>query len=361
MYKNKYAVLGAGHGGHCISAYLSLMGYEVSLYDRYTSVIEPIKEKGFIELKGVSLTGNAKIDCITTDIEEAVEGKNIILVVVPANAHEYIAENIAPVLKNGQTVILCPGSTGGVLEFLRVLKEKNCNADIKIAQTNSLFYACRAEEPGIAFIGGVKKVLPIAAYPSSDTKEVMELLKEPYPQLIEEENILVSDFSNLNAIIHPLPVLLNTGWIEATKGDFKYYYDSITPSIGDMIEKLDMERMKVCEALGIKVKTVKESLYQYYGAEGDTLYETVRNVDAYASIKAPGSLKSRLLSEDIPMGLVPMSAFAKMVGVETPIMDLTIELASYLLNIDFKIEGRNLSKLGIENLTKEELLKNYSV
>lgn len=353
--KNKYAVLGAGHGGHCISAYLSLMGYEVSLYDRYANVIEPIKEKEFIELKGVSLNGYAKIDCITTDIEEATEGKNIILVVVPANGHEYIAESLAPILQDGQAVVLCPGSTGGVLEFLRVLKEKDCTAKIKIAQTNSLFYACRSEEPGVAFISGIKKVLPIAAFPSLDTKEVMELLKEPYPQLVEEENILISDFSNLNAIIHPLPVLLNIGWIEATKGGFKYYYDSITPSIGDMIEKMDKERMEICTALGFKVKTVRESLYQYYGAEGKTLYETVRNVDAYASIKAPSNIQTRLLLEDIPNGLVPMSEFGKMLKIKTPVMNIAIELASILLNKDFRREGRNMKKLGIDNLKLEEL------
>lgn len=356
MEKKKFAILGAGHGGQCISAYLNLKGYDVSLYDRYENVINPIKNKGNIELKGVSLNGFAKIECMTTNIEEAVTGRDIIFVVVPANAHEYIAENLAPVLKDGQVVVLCPGSTGGVLEFRRVLKEKQCNASIKLAQTNSLFYACRAEAPGVANIGGIKKVLPISAYPKKDTKEIMELLKEPYPQLVEETNILVSDFSNLNAVIHPIPVLLNTGWIEATKGDFKYYYDSITPSISNMIEKLDAERMEICNALGITVKTIKESLFQYYGASGENLHETVRNVGAYAGIKAPDSLKTRLLLEDIPMGLVPMSEFGKMLNVDTPIMDMVIDLASTLLNIDFRAEGRNLKKLGVENMGKDELL-----
>lgn len=356
MKKEKFAVLGAGHGGQCISSFLSLKGYEVSLYDRYDNVINPLKRKGTIELKGVSLNGCAKIDCITTSIEEAIDGRDIILVVVPAFAHEYIAEKLSLILKDGQVIVLCPGSTGGVLEFKRVLKEKKCNADIKLAQTNSLFYSCRTEAPGVAFISGVKKVLPLSAFPGKDTKEILELLKEPYPQLVEEKNILVSDFSNLNAVIHPIPVLLNAGWIEATKGDFKYYYDSITPSIGKMIEKLDAERLEICKELGITIKTIKESLYEYYGATGEDLYETVKNVKAYSNIKAPDSLQTRLLLEDIPMGLVPMSEFAKMLGVNTPVMNMTIELASYLLNIDFRVEGRNFKKLGLDNMKKQELL-----
>ncbi len=39
MEKTKYAVLGAGNGGQCISAYLTLKGYEVSLYDRFETLL----------------------------------------------------------------------------------------------------------------------------------------------------------------------------------------------------------------------------------------------------------------------------------------------------------------------------------
>jgi opine dehydrogenase len=97
-------------------------------------------------------------------------------------------------------------------------------------------------------------------------------------------------------------------------------------------------------------------LYAYYEAIGESLYETVRNVDAYASIKAPSTLQTRMLLEDIPMGLVPMSELGRMLKVETPIMDMMIGLASYLLQVDFRAEGRNLKRLGIEHMGKEELL-----
>lgn len=358
MEKIKYAVLGAGNGGQCIAAYLKLKGYETSLYDRYEGVIEPIRKKGGIELKGVSLNGFARIDNITTSIKQAVEDADVILVVLPAFAHEYIAENLAPELRDGQAVVLCPGSTGGVLAFNRVLKEKNCTARVKLAETNSLFYAARVEAPGIGVISGIKKIMPLAALPSSDADEIISLLSEPYPQLVKEENILVSDMSNMNAVIHPLPVLLNTGWIEATKGNFKYYYDSITPSIAGLIEKLDAERMEICRALGIKAKDIRESLHTYYDTSGDSLHEIVRNVKAYAIVNAPEKIEMRFLTEDVPMGLVPMSELAKIVDVKTPVMDMTVDLASMLLGRDLRKEGRTLEKLGINGMDKESLL-NY--
>lgn len=353
----KYAVLGAGNGGQCIAAYLKLMGYEVSLYDRYEDVVKPLIQKGGIELKGASLNGFAEIENISASIKQAVEGADVILVVVPAFAHEYIAENLAPELVDGQTVILCPGSTGGVLEFKRVLKEKNCTADIKLAETNSLFYAARLEKPGVAVIGGIKEIMPIAALPTSDTDEIIELLKEPYPQLVKEQNVLTSDMSNNNAIIHPFPVMLNTGWLEETKGGFKFYYDGVSRTIGRMIEALDAEKMEICKALGIKVKDVKESMFEYYGVSGDTMYEIVRNVKGYAIVNAPPKLDTRLLTEDVPMGLVPMTELAKLVNVKTPVMDLAIDLASALLERDFRAEGRTLEKMGISGMSKEDLLE----
>ena len=354
----RYSVLGAGHGGQCMSAYLKLKGYEVSLYDRYESVIKPLKEKGGIDLKGVSLNGFAKIDNITADIKQAVEDADVILVVIPTFGHEYIAENLAPVLKDGQVIVLCPGSTGGVLEFKKVLKDRNCKANIKLGETNSLIYSARAEVPGIAVISGIKQTMPLAALPSSDADEIIRLLKEPYPEYVKAENVLVSAISNNGAILHPIPILLNTGWVEATKGNFKFYYDSITPSIGKLIERIDAERMQISRALGIKVKDIKESLYEYYGASGESLYELVRNIDAYSIAKAPDKLETRFITEDVPMGLVPMTELAKLVNVKTPIMDMIIELASILLERDFRTTGRTLEKMGIDGMDKENLL-NY--
>lgn len=356
MGKVKFAVLGGGNGGQAMSAYLTLKGYEVNLYERYENVIAHLIERGNIELQGESVEGIAKIKNITTDLVKAVEGTDVIFVVLPATAHSYVANELSPVLKDGQVIIICPGSTGGVLEFRKILKDNGCTADLKIAETTSLFYACRAEN-GVAKISGVKKLMPIASMPSSDVDYIIELLKDVYPQLIKEKNVLSSSLNNLNSVLHPVAVLLSTAWIEATEGNFRFYYDSITPSIGKLIERMDAERVSIGEAFGVHVKSVMESLEFYYGASGDSVYEMVRTVKGYEPIKSPPSVNSRLITEDIPMGLVPLSELAKLVKVETPMMNLMIDLASQILDKDFRKEGRTLKSLGIENMNAKEIIK----
>lgn len=356
MKQLTYAVLGAGNGGQCIYAYLKLKGYQVSLYDRYEAVLEPIKKRGGIQLTGVSLNGFADAKLVTSDIAQAVRGADVIMVVLPSFAHSYIAEQLSAVLVDGQTVILCPGSTGGVLEFKKVLADKACTAKIKLAETNSLFYASRIDASGSAVISAIKSQMPLAALPSSDADEIINMLKDPYPQIVKEQNVLVSDMSNLNAVVHPTPVLLNTGWIEATGGNYKFYYDSITPSVGRVIELVDAERVAVCKAFGFEIKTLIESMSYYYGADADTLSESVRKVEGYAIISGPPKLETRLILEDVPMGAVPMAELAKIAGVQTPMMNMIIDLACAVLNRDFRAEGRTLKRLGIDGMSKDELL-----
>jgi opine dehydrogenase len=51
-----FAVIGGGHGGQGMAAYLANLGYRVNLYNRTLSNVEKIKEQGFIEMEG-SITG----------------------------------------------------------------------------------------------------------------------------------------------------------------------------------------------------------------------------------------------------------------------------------------------------------------
>ncbi len=351
----RFAVIGAGNGGQCISAYLKLCGKEVRLYERFSEVLRPIQERGGITLAGASLQGFAKLDGITDVMAEAVEGAEIIFVVLPAFAHAYIAGELAGCLVDGQTVILCPGSTGGALEFRQVLKERGCQAKIRLAETNSLFYAARSDKE-VATIIAVKDELSLAALPSQDTEGIIEDLKDVYPQLIPEVHVLATGLNNMNITVHPLPVLLNTGRIESGQR-YKHYFEGMTPSIGKAMEALDEERMAVGRALGLSLISIREAYRRYYHSEAAEICDLVRMVDGHKPIMAPASLDSRLITEDIPMGMVPVAELGRALGVPTPLMDATIALASVMLGQDFRREGRNLTRLGLHGLTGEELLK----
>ena len=79
---------------------------------------------------------------------------------------------------------------------------------------------------------------------------------------------------------------------------------------------------------------------------------------AYQGIKAPTSLNVRYLLEDIPTGLIPLISLGELSAVPTPVCHAIVELACAALSRNFWQEGRTAEKLGLTDMTKEEL-RNY--
>jgi opine dehydrogenase len=127
----KIAVLGAGNGGYACSADLSLAGYQVNLFElpKFKTSIKPIMQTGCIEITGAARTGVAKLNKVTTNIEDAIKGVNLILIVVPAFAHKTFIETCIPYIENGQTIVFM-GKGGGALEFAKALKDQGIKKEI---------------------------------------------------------------------------------------------------------------------------------------------------------------------------------------------------------------------------------------
>ena len=80
-----YTVIGAGHGGKAMAAHLALMGFSTTLYNRTPDHIHAIKElKGIlIESTDGEIRGFGKLALVTSNIAEAFEKADVVMVVVP--------------------------------------------------------------------------------------------------------------------------------------------------------------------------------------------------------------------------------------------------------------------------------------
>ena len=61
------------------------------------------------------------------------------------------------------------------------------------------------------------------------------------------------------------------------------------------------------------------------------------------------------MQEDTLCDLVPTASIGRMLGVDTPVIDMIIDLESLMLGKDFKKEGRTVEKLGLAGKTIEEI------
>jgi opine dehydrogenase len=234
------------------------------------------------------------------------------------------------------------------------LQEEGCHARVIVAETDTLLYACRSPKPGEAVIHGIKDHVDVAALPATESQGVAATLNVAFPQFAPATSVLQTSLTNMNAMMHPAPTLLNAGRIES-RAAFEYYGEGVTPSIARLVESIDGERLAVAAALGVRVPSLVEWYAASYGTHGNALYETVQQVRGYDGIKGPTTLQTRYLFEDIPTGLVPLSALGEALGVPTPAMRAVVELGSRLLGRDFWREGRTLEKLGLAGKGPEEI------
>ncbi len=347
----RWAIIGAGNGGQAFAAYFSMMGVDVALYDTFQSTVDALNEKGGVELSGHSKhIGFGKIAFASTDIEKVMDGAEVIWVVLPSLYHKGIAQKMAPYLKDGQTVILNPIAPLGPMEFRKALDDSGCRADITLAASCTLLFACRLKCNGEVMINGQKNEVKIAAYPSSKNAAVEALVKDYVPEFKFVKDILEVSFDNLNFEFHPGPTMLYAAMIE--KGiDFEYYIDYV-PSQVKLVEAIDKERLALCAAYGVEAVDTAETFRNMYGYSGD-LYEMLTHAECYKGIKGPKSLKVRYLMEDVPYALRAIQTLAKIAHIQTTAIDTVVNMA-YILLGDELDEGRTPENLGLSSDTTVE-------
>ena len=349
-----FCVLGAGHGGLAMAGHLALTGCRVNLYNRSAEHIQAVRARSGIELVG-EVEGFAELDRVTTDVAEAIENVDILMVVVPATAHRAIAEAVCPHIRDGQILVLNPGRTGGALEVAQVFRQNNLHAHPYIAEAQTLLVAARVIDPGQVRIFGIKNSVPVAALPSYFGPDILPILRKALPQFIAGDDVLKTSLDNIGAVFHPAITILNAGRIEDTHGGFEYYIQGVTPSVARVLEAVDRERIELAEALGLHVHSAREWLYFAYDAAGRSLYDAVRANRGYTGIKAPGTVDHRYIAEDVPASLVPIVSLAEMLGVQTPVMRSLIHLGSVMHGVDYWAIGRTVDKLGLAGMSVKEI------
>ena len=118
MISMKVAVMGGGNGSHTIAADLTLKGLTVNMFEleQFAGSMREVFETRKIEMTGVAGSGTAKLNMVTSEIDQAVEDVEIIFIPLPGFAVAVYAELLAPFLKEEQIVVTARSSpaAGGV-------------------------------------------------------------------------------------------------------------------------------------------------------------------------------------------------------------------------------------------------------
>jgi opine dehydrogenase len=347
------AIIGAGIGGFYLAAELGVAGFKLRLHDVDDSKLSEIRARGGVDVEGEG-GGFAAVERATSDLASTVDGADVIIIVTGGSAQAVVAQSLAPLLQNGQVILLIQGNTGGSLIVRRTLDEAGCRAKVDVAEMDNYPYSCwRLSATRIRPIVK-KRWLQIATFPGNRIGEVFPRLSHLFPEAVAAPNILHTGFTNANAMLHVANCVANAGRIES--GDsYKFYAEGVTPAIARLYEAINAERVAVAAALGASVPNLADWFERVYGVRGATLVETCQqltyNSDGpYQATGTPKSLDHKFITEDVPTGLIPMREIGAAAGVKTPAIDALIEIARSMTGKDFVAEARTLERLGLDGM-----------
>jgi opine dehydrogenase len=352
------AIIGAGIGGVYLAAHLGIAGFRLRLHDRDAARLAEIAARGGIEVEGEG-GGFAAIERTTPEPRPAVEGADVIILVTGGDAQEGAARALAPLLRDGQILLLIQGNTLGAPFVRRALDAAGCGARIDVAEMDNYPYACRRSAPARIRPIVQKRWLQIAAFPGDRIGAVFPRLKALFQQAVAAPNILYTGLTNANAMLHVANCVANAAAIE--RGDaYKFYAEGVVPAVARLYEAIDRERVAVAARFGANVPTLADWFERVYGVREESLAATCRRLTydrdgPYQATPTPTSLDHKYLSEDVPTGLVPMRALGAAAGVPTPAIGALIEIARHLTGTDFAAEGRTLDRLGLGGIGAGEI------
>jgi opine dehydrogenase len=355
MNAMKIAVLGGGNGAHTVAADLTLKGLSVNMFEmeEFASAMQKVFDTGEIEMTGVAGQGTAKLNLVTTDLAAAIRDVEVIFIILPGFTIAAYAKRLAPHLTENQMVIIMPG-TLAALEFRQTLRDSGNLKEIIVAEVGGLPFATRLVAPGRVQTFHIRAVCPLAAVPGNQGPVVFEKLTGLYPFALKK-TVIETGMGHLTPLLHPAGCLLNAGRIERSHGEFYMYEEGMTPSVVRVIEALDQERIQIGKHLGIDLPTAVDMMVESaYGPRG-ALWESLNGSAGLTPVKGPPSLDNRYVTEDIPYGLVAWASLGDAVGVDTPVMDSLIELGSVIMGKNCWREGRNLEKMGLAGLDRNQI------
>ncbi|MCI2062829.1 MAG: NAD/NADP octopine/nopaline dehydrogenase family protein [Eubacteriaceae bacterium] len=384
------AILGGGAAGRTHAADCKLGGAEVRLYEHpeFADSLGCIAHDRKITIAGEQMNvngfqrkGTAELDMVTTDIKEAVSGAGNIVIAQPAVGFDLLFKRLIPVLEDGQVVHFMTGNFGSLV-LRKQMKEMGCDKDIVVGEWTSQPYGTRIKTQSGVTMPIVEAVyravtLKASAMPASDT-DTFIAASQYIPSLdavvTRESGDTVLDvcFSNVNPVLHCPGTILGASVMEnfsyltgKDKYNFSIYSHAYSPSVAEVQYGFYLEQKKIGKKIGFGISEYKkEEFWSRMSVLGSELLgPDVKQVpfDEFCPIfesTGPFDIKSRYITEDIPVGCCIQAALGKKFGVETPIIDSMIVLASVMTGIDFKNNCWTLEKIGLDNMTKEEIM-NY--
>ncbi|MDR6101861.1 opine dehydrogenase [Agrobacterium larrymoorei] len=328
--KMKVGIVGAGAVAMGYAALLLTNGHLPCIWSPSGSRSVALREGSPLKVTGV-IEGEFYPEACDT-VEELAEHQVIVLA-LPAYGHRSVLDRLLPYLKPHHIVIISAHLSFAALYLSKKLAERAI--EIPIAVWNTTVLTSKAQAPTEIKVGAIRSRIDLATVPDTYVAQAYETCVALFgDRFVVSDDILTATLSNTNPEIHLGIVLCNLTRVELREvwGQRSH----ITPLVGGFIEALDRERLSIATAFGRNVRAIADHYTISFGVSGDSIAEIAANLAKRGKDPlGPTDIRTRYVFEDVPYGLVPTVALAKLAGVDVPLHRSGVDILGACYGRDF--------------------------
>ncbi len=346
------------------------------------------------ESRFVPFTKNSNV---TSDLSYFVQNVDIVIIALPSIYQKESIRNLNDVgiWKKRIPIVLSPSRTIASPYLWKILGDK-----YPIVCFSTCPYSCKTPRPDTSLIKRRKRTW-VSTLEGNFTREQVRMIKDLFPQAAVSRIPALTSLNNIGAVFHCATYVLNYDEIKKRQEQgepYSFYMEGIAQKyeVGEILEEIDQIRLQIAHELGLNTFGLKENprediwrkltngqraleeehedeieilrsirrlFMEYlnnsiisaqhwlditYGVirqEGECLSDTIARTPTYQKNSVP---QFRYIEEDIPTGLVPFEALAKMLEIDCSIITEIINKANLIVGKDLRENGRNLTTFSKE-------------
>lgn len=330
-------IVGAGNIAKAYLAYLTEAGHEARLWSPRGKSLAAFHDQDTLRVTG-ALQGEFPLRSArnAADLARA----EVIVLALPANGYRMAMEALLPHLTAGHTVIFSGHLSFACLYLARRLAERGLT--IPLVAWNTTAMTCKSPDAPHIRIGALRPKVDMAVIPSERAEAALATCRALFGDRFRlKADLLEIALSNLNPQVHLAMVLCNLTRIE--RAETWHQNSMVTGSVGRLMAALDAERLAIAAGFGKTIAPQLDPLSDHASIEA--LFQS--RVAAGTDPLGPQSADTRYVTEDVPFGLVPTVALARIASVPAPLHESAIALIDACYGRNFTTENDILAAIDL--------------
>lgn len=291
---------------------------------------------------------------IAQSAKQLADENDALVIALPAYGHKAVMDALVPHIRNGQHIIISSHASLGAVYLTQRLAGRKIQAPVTAWGTTAI--TGRRQSGTTVKVNTVRSLVDMCTVQDTAAdQDGLAVCQNLFGDCFQKrDGLLAISLSNLNPQNHLGIALGNITRME--RGEVWSQGQNVTPTIGRLLEQLDLERLAIAKALDLKVRTIFEHFHLSFHVPVASISQMNQAMHAQGNGgTGPATADSRYVTEDVPYGLQLTAVLGRLVGHPATLHEAGISIFSAMYGRDFTTENEILNALELHRFSLNDL------